>query len=183
MIVKPTFMTSLIHKAMIIYLGIFFSLISTEVLKASDLIDNSPFVPDDFNPDYSQLINVPENFKTGIARILEFRGFYSLAGEFYFNIYNNSEQKSDWVKIKESEAPYQVLKFEKNKNLIFIRFHGQTEELTLARPTHAPLSVSISHRDLIVPSIINNKTASRISKTNVANSTSLRRRRVITANE
>ena len=96
----------------------YFTLTTSQSLKARDLIDNSPFVPDDFNPDYFRLINTPGNSNIELTRILEFRGFYSLAGEYYFNIYNNAKQKSNWVKIRELESHYQVLQFERNRNLI-----------------------------------------------------------------
>ena len=75
MTANPTFLAFQKFNITIIYLGILFTLITTESLKASDLIDNSPFIPDDFNPDYSQLIIAPGKSNSGITRILEFRGF------------------------------------------------------------------------------------------------------------
>ena len=114
---KPTYMAFQLFSITIFFLGMYFTLTTSQSLKASDLIDNSPFVPDDFSPDYSRLINAPGNSNTELMRILEFRGFYSLAGEYYFNIYNNTKQKSNWVKIRELESPYQVLHFEKSRNL------------------------------------------------------------------
>ena len=165
------------------FLGMYFTLFNAQSLEASDLIDNSPFVPDDFSPDYSQLISAPGNSNRELTRMLEFRGFYSLAGEYYFNIYNNAKQKSDWVRIRESESPYQVLRFERNRNLIYIKFNSRTEKLTLVRPTHDPLPVTISKGNEIVQSAVLNNPSINDPKPGIFKNTSPLRRRVITADK
>ena len=180
---KPTYFAFRLFSITIFFLGMYFTLTTSQSLKASDLIDNSPFVPDDFSPDYSRFFNAPGNSNTELAPNLEFRGFYSLAGEYYFNIYNNAKQKSDWVKIRESESPYQVLQFERNRNLIYIKFNSRTEKLTLVRPTHEPLPVIISKRNEIVQSTVLNKTSINDRKPSIVKNTSPLRRRVITADK
>ncbi len=180
---KPTYLAFQLFRFMIFFLGMYFTMFNAQSLEASDLIDNSPFVPDDFSPDYSRLINVPGNSNTELTRILEFRGFYSLGGDYYFNIYNNAKQKSDWVKIRESEAPYQVLRFERNRNLIYIKFNNRTEKLTLVRPTHEPLPVTISKRNEIVQSAVLNKPSINDPKPGIVKNKSPLRRRVITADK
>lgn len=177
---KPTYLAIQLISITILFLGMYFTLFNSQSLEASDLVDNSPFVPDDFSPDYSRFINAPSNSNIGLTHILEFRGFYSFAGDYYFNIYNNAKQKSDWVRIGETESPYHVLRFERNRNLIYIKFNSRTEKLTLARPTHESLHVFNSPRKEIEQSAVLIKPSLNDHKPSIVKNTSPLRRRVIT---
>jgi hypothetical protein len=180
---KPTYLAIRLFSNTLPFLVMYFTLFNALSLDASDLVDNSPFVPDDFSPDYSRLINAPGNSNREFTRILEFRGFYSLAGEYYFNIYNNAKQKSDWVKIRETESPYHVLRFERNTNLIYIKFNSRTEKLPLVRPTHEPSPIIISQQKEIVQSAVLNKPSINDRKPSIVKNTSPLRRRVITTDK
>jgi hypothetical protein len=149
-------------------------------LSGSSLIENSPFIPEGFKA--NQRDTRKDTAKTDLAvRDIELRGIYSLDAEFYFNIFNKSAQKGDWVRLNDPNSSYRVIRFDEASNRIQINLDGKTEELYLRKPDNKPLPVKTA--PAVAPTSPNQ---ARAANTNNARSrrgnTPVVRRRVITPN-
>ena len=109
-------------------------------LHGANLEDNSPFIPDNFNA--RQQAKKPTAKQPGSSALdFEFRGVYSLGGEYQFSIYNKKAQKGQWVSLGETGSSYQVTGFDEDSNSIELTIDGKTEEITLRAPDNKPIPV------------------------------------------
>ncbi len=174
-----TILVSKIYTTACFSVGVLLTMCPSDLLHASDLIENSPFVPADFTRYAPNIHNLRGASNIPLSRKLEFRGVFSLSNQYYFNIYNTIDKRGDWVKLREPNAPYRVLRFEKNNDLIEIEYKGQTEKLTRIRPSGETLPVITDQQRNAAGSVVNNA-ALRQEKKAITNRSTPLRRRVIT---
>ncbi len=110
-------------------------------LAGSNLIDNSPFIPDGFNASKGSEKKKQQNRKSVATRDIELRGVYSINGEYHFNIYNKKAQKGEWMRLNDPSSTYRILRFDEDTSSIQINLDGETEELSLKEPDNKPLPV------------------------------------------
>ena len=131
--------TFILHPSAFILLLLLLSL----PLTASNLVDNSPFIPEGFNASSSE--KKTQSKQQNVAtRNLEFRGVYSLDGEYHFNIYNKKDQMGEWVRLNDPGAEYRVLRFDEATTSVQLNLDGETEEIFLKERDNKPLPVQLA---------------------------------------
>ena len=113
---------------------------SSPSMYGADLVDNSPFIPDNFNARQRAKKPTPKQ-PASAALEFEFRGVYSLGGEYQFSIYNKKLQKGEWVSLGETGSSYEVTGYDEASNSIQLSIDGKTEEITLRTPDNKPIPV------------------------------------------
>lgn len=109
-------------------------------IHGADLVENSPFIPDSFNARNRAKKPVSKQ-PASSALDIEFRGVYSLDGQYHFSIFNKKENKGEWVSLGEVGSTYQVTSFDEDSNSIQMSIDGKTEEITLRSPDNKPIPV------------------------------------------
>ncbi len=109
-------------------------------LHGADLVDNSPFIPDNFNARQRAKKPTPKR-PASAALEFEFRGVYSLGGEYQFSIYNKKQQKGEWVSLGETGSSFEVTGYDETSHSIQLSIDGKTEEITLRTPDNKPIPV------------------------------------------
>ena len=112
-------------------------------LTASNLVDNSPFIPEGFNASSGEK-KTQSKQQSVATRDLEFRGVYSLGGEYHFNIYNKKDQMGEWVRLNDPGAEYRVLRFDEATTSVQLNLDGETEEIFLKERDNKPLPVQLA---------------------------------------
>ena len=110
-------------------------------LVGSNLVDNSPFIPDGFSASKRSDKKTQQNRKSVPTRDIELRGVYSINGEYHFNIYNKKDRKGEWMGLNDPSSAYRILRFDEDTSSIQITLDGETEELSLKEPDNKPLPV------------------------------------------
>ena len=106
----------------------------------ANLVDNSPFIPDNFKA-RQKAKKPPPKKPANTALEFEFRGVYSLGGEYQFSIYNKKEQKGEWVSLGETGSSFQVTGYDEASHSIQLNIDGKTEEIALRTPDNKPIPV------------------------------------------
>ncbi len=106
----------------------------------ANLVDNSPFIPDSFNARQQAKKPLPKKAASAVLEF-EFRGVYSLGGEYQFSIYNKKSQKGEWVSLGESGSSFEVTSYDENSNSIQLNIDGKIEEMALRTPDNKPIPV------------------------------------------
>ncbi len=123
---------------------VIFMAASGSFLQGTDLVDNSPFIPDNFNA--RQKANKPQSNKPKTSGLeVEFRGVYSIDGEYHFSIYNKKDQKGEWVRLGETGATYEVTGYDEASNSIQLNIDGKNQEMTLRTPDNKPIPVQTAN--------------------------------------
>lgn len=113
---------------------------SSPFLGGADLVENSPFIPDSFNASQKSRKQVTKQ-PASSALDIEFRGVYSLDGQYHFSIFNKKQNKGEWVSLGETGSTYEVTGFDEDSNSIQLSIDGKTEEITLRAPDNKPIPV------------------------------------------
>jgi len=107
------------------------------------LAERSPFLPPGFTP--------PRNAPTAANRAtqgpsrdtrqLQFKGVYQLGGQYFFNIFDQRENKGSWVGLREGGADFLVTEFDESSGEIELDVDGIPLSLSLATPSDNPIPV------------------------------------------
>ncbi|KAF0095180.1 MAG: Cbr-pqn-75 [Puniceicoccaceae bacterium 5H] len=117
---------------------------SCSLSAASNLVSNSPFLPQGFNPDSAPAPTV-ERPQVSSSQ-LEFQGVYQLNGEYHFLIFNKMDRSSNWVTLNDVEAPFQVSHYNDRQNEIEV--NGQRLSLIkLPNATGSPVDPLAAARE------------------------------------
>jgi len=98
---------------------------------AKDLVKDSPFVPQGFNTRKKIKKKKPPVRVSNNVSNIEFQGFYSVNGKYFFNIRNKKDRKSEWVSLNESGAGFYVERFDPATTSVTIRIDGKSEQIAL----------------------------------------------------
>ena len=109
-------------------------------LPATSLIENSPFIPEGFKSK-NQKSKINEGKPNLALRDIELRGIYSLDSDYYFNIFNKSAQKGQWVGLNDPSGAYRIVRYDESSDRIQINLEGKTEEMYLKKPDNKPIPV------------------------------------------
>lgn len=103
------------------------------------LVENSPFIPPDFNPPSAPVAVRPT---TQQASQYTYRGVYQLGQTLFFNIFNASENKAQWIRGDATDnSEIRILDYDLAEDEIEIEISGQTLSLSLAKPSDQPIPV------------------------------------------
>jgi len=72
---------------------------------------------------------------------LEFRGVYSLNGEYRFNIFTKSANKGIWLKMNQMENNLLVQTYDQASDTVSMLVNGAPKQLKLAKPSNTPMDV------------------------------------------
>jgi hypothetical protein len=98
---------------------------------ASNLIENSPFLP--------------ANGAAGAAQQsapLELRSILKEGGEYEFSLYDAAKKQSTWTRLNESGHDFTVKAFDPNKEIVTVEQKGRTYQLALKESKIALLAVT-----------------------------------------
>ena len=108
-------------------------------VSASDLLANSPFVPEGWSPS-------GKNSKADSAQQYVFRGVYSIDGVFSISITNNTTGKSVWVEIGQTKDDIKAISYDATakKATISIGSREMTLELAKAKSNAGTVGLAVN---------------------------------------
>jgi len=106
---------------------------------ASNLLENSPFLPAD----------VAAHASPSTAP-LELRSILEEGGQYEFSLYDPDRKQSTWVRLNEPGNPFLVKSFEPATNVVTVEHHNRTYTLALKEGEAAPF-VAPSSRLVATP--------------------------------
>lgn len=111
---------------------------ATALADVRSLVQNSPFVPADFNvrppdPPPPPAQNPLENY--------ELRGIMYLNGEYIFSVYDPQNRQGRWLSESQMEDGLEVSEYDLQRNQIVLRRGSHTKRLELKEATIATLEV------------------------------------------
>lgn len=103
------------------------------------LVGNSPFIPPDFNPPSATVAVRPTAQQ---ASQYSYRGVYQLGQTLFFNIFDGSQNKAQWVRGDATDpSGIRVLEYDLASDEIEIEISGQTLSLALVKPSDQPIPI------------------------------------------
>lgn len=103
------------------------------------LVENSPFIPPDFNPPSAPVAVRPTAQQ---ASQYTYRGVYQLGQTLFFNIFNASDNKAQWIRGDATDnSEIRILDYDLAGDEIEVEISGQTLSLSLAKPSDQPIPI------------------------------------------
>lgn len=102
-----------------------------------DLLTNSPFVPEGYEPPQPRQERPPPPPRPEPPRgpqpldRLEFRGLTKLGGKLAFSLFDPIEKRSFWIGIGQSEAGFSVVEFKEREDAVVVTHDGRTRTVAL----------------------------------------------------
>ncbi len=99
-----------------------------------ELIKNSPFLPEGYEPPKPQNRTPPRPPQKPEERPLdklEFRSIAKLSGEMTFSLFDPMEKRGFWLGVDQSEGGFTVLEYKEKEDSVVVRHDGRTRVIPL----------------------------------------------------
>lgn len=110
----------------------------------ADLLERSPFLPDDFNPDARANARQDAADQNPLGQRVEFRGFYLINGEYRFLIKEKDKPAGRWVRMDDPAADFIVSEFDPVAKSVRLRHGEQEAMIDLVRLDANPTPMAVS---------------------------------------
>jgi|GEM_PF-5585462 len=118
------------------------SLIQTELPAAdniSDLIKNSPFIPEGWTPNATQMRS-----GASVNQQYIFKGIYTIDEEIYVDIVEGSSGKGTWIRVGDTDGKIRVVSYDMVTNKVVIVADGRELSLEIPKPVANPSPVGLA---------------------------------------
>lgn len=99
---------------------------------SGSLLEKSPFLPPDFNPDRSQSPSRTADQSSPVERLLDFKGWYEIGGQPRILVSQKRRTDGGWMTVGETRNDIEVLDFDRDQERVRVRFQGNEGWLAMA---------------------------------------------------